>query len=122
MRQKKIAFNINDPLNKLIINAVIIKFFINSILIDLITLNRAMKSLIKKWMQEWKYDISLKKQFDNIPRIHNYWFMNVWNVGSLKYGRERLKYKREAIDVYFDKVSGWNEYLQKKSLEIMDQP
>lgn len=46
MRQKKIAFNINDPLNKLIINAVIIKFFINSI--DLITLNGAMKSLIKK--------------------------------------------------------------------------
>lgn len=121
MRQKKIAFNINDPLNKLIINAVIIIFFIN--FKDLINiLNGAMKSLIKKWMQEWKYDISLKKQFENIPRIHNYWFMNVWNVGSLKYGRERLKYKREAIDVYFDKVSGWNEYLQKKSLEIMDQP
>ena len=46
MRQKKIAFNINYLLNQLIINVVIIKFFIN--FKDLITLNGAIKSLIKR--------------------------------------------------------------------------
>lgn len=41
---------------------------------------------------------------------------------KLEIWQRKIEIKQEAIDVYFDKVSGWNEYLQKKSLEIMDQP
>ena len=93
MRQKKIAFNINYLLNQLIINVVIIKFFIN--FKDLIILNGAMKSLIKKWMQEWKYDISLKKKFEKISKgftITDSWMYEtsaVWNMAEKDWNKTR---------------------------------
>ena len=48
---------------------------------------------------------------DNIPRIHNYWFMNEFEIWQRK-----IEIKQEAIDVYFDKVSGWKWISTIKSL------
>ena len=57
-------------------------------------------------MQEWKYDISLKKKFENIPKDSQLLIHGCMKRRKLEIWQRKIEIKQEAIDVYFDKVSG----------------